>query len=177
MSRCPGVLSLLADALDAGTRPAASIGGLSVLRGLLRLVADEERGYLEQAPEVRLEREPQGRRRFLTDDEAPRLLRECRKTAEHEAVSCRNPYLYPVVVVALNTGMRKSEVLGLEWDRVNFSCGVLQFEKTKNGSRREVPMNQAVYDVLSALPKEHLDQQDYTTFYSAPAAPRSLGFG
>lgn len=38
-----------------------------------------------------------------------------------------------------------------QWDRVNFSRGVLQLEATKNGSRREIPMNQAVYDVPSAL--------------------------
>jgi integrase len=138
----------------------------------VRLVADEEGGYFEQAPNVRLEREPQGRLGFRTDDEAPRLLRECRKAAEHKVVSCRSPYLYPVVVVALNTGMRKSEVLGLEWDGVN--CGVLRVEETKNGSRRDIPTNQPVYDVLSALPKEHLDQQD--CILTAPP-PRSLSFG
>ena len=49
-----------------------------------------------------------------------------------------------MVVVALNTGMRKSEILNLEWERVNFSRGVIQLETTKNGSRREIPMNQAV---------------------------------
>jgi len=65
----------------------------------------------------------------------------------------RSPYLYPVVVIALNTGMRLGEILGLEWDRVDFSRGVLQLERTRNGTRREIPMNQAVYDVLSALPK------------------------
>jgi len=37
--------------------------------------------------------------------------------------------------------------------RLNFSRGVIQLEETKNGTRREIPMNQAVYDVLSALPK------------------------
>jgi integrase len=43
-------------------------------------------------------------------------------------VSCRSPFLYPIVVVALNTGTRKSEILGLEWDRVVFSRGVIQLE-------------------------------------------------
>ena len=57
------------------------------------------------------------------------------------------------MIVALNTGMRKSEILGLEWDRIDFSRGVVQLEQTKNGTRREIPMNQAVYGVLSALPK------------------------
>jgi integrase len=96
---------------------------LLVLRGLVRPAADEECGYLEKAPKVRLEREPQGRLRFLSDDERDRLLDECRKAAEQPVESCRSPFLYPVVVVALNTGMRKSEILNLEWERVNFSRG------------------------------------------------------
>jgi integrase len=94
---------------------------LSILRGLLRLAAADECGYLEKAPRVRLEREPQGRLRFLAHDERDRLLDECRKAAEHPVVSCRSPFLYPVVVVALNTGMRKSEILNLEWPRIDFS--------------------------------------------------------
>lgn len=49
--------------------------------------------------------------------------------------------------------MRKSEILGLKWGRINFSRNVIQLEETKNGTRRAIPMRQAVYDVLSALPK------------------------
>jgi integrase len=56
------------------------------------------------------------------------------------------------VTIALNTGMRKNEILKLTWDRVDFSRGVLQLAEMKNGRRREVPMNRAVYDVLSNLP-------------------------
>src|SRR5206468_12721343 len=108
--------------------PGSANRELSVLRGLLRLAADEECGYLEKAPKVRLEREPQGRLRFLSDDERDRLLDECRKAAAHPVESCRSPFLYTVVVVALHTGMRKSEILNLEWDRVNFSRGVIQLE-------------------------------------------------
>jgi integrase len=118
---------------------------LSILRAMLRLAADEDCGYLEKAPRVKLEREDQGRLRFLSDHECERLLAECRKSGQ--------PLLYTIVVIALNTGMRKSEILGLEWDRIDVSRGVLQLEETKNGTRREIPMNQAVYDVLSALPK------------------------
>lgn len=108
---------------------------LSILRAILRLAADEECGYLEKVPKVRLEREEQGRLRFLSDDERDRLLAECRKSGQ--------PLLYTIVVIALNTGMRKSEILGLEWGRIDVSRGVLQLEETKNGTRREIPMNQA----------------------------------
>ncbi|HKW94036.1 MAG TPA: site-specific integrase [Methylomirabilota bacterium] len=50
------------------------------------------------------------------------------------------------------TGLRKGELLGLTWDRVDFSRGVLRLEMTKSGRRREVPMREVVDAVLSALP-------------------------
>ena len=46
-------------------------------------------------------------------------------------------------------------MLGLTWDRVDLSRGVIRIEVTKSGRRREVPMRQAVYDVLAALPEPH----------------------
>jgi integrase len=56
------------------------------------------------------------------------------------------------VTLAVNTGMRKGEIMGLAWERVDFSRGVLLLEQTKSGRRREIPMNRAVYDALSGLP-------------------------
>ncbi len=57
-----------------------------------------------------------------------------------------------MVTVALETGLRKGEVLGLTWDRVDLSRGVLRLEMTKSDRRREVPMRQAVYDLLAGQP-------------------------
>ncbi len=116
---------------------------LQALRHLLRL-AHEEWEVLSAAPRVRLEREPQGRLRWLEPDEEARLLEACGKSKNRELAS--------VVTVALETGLRKSELLGLTWDRVDMSRGVLRLEVTKSGRRREVPMRQVVYDVLVALP-------------------------
>ena len=62
----------------------------------------------------------------------------------------RTKHLHDVVVVALETGLRKAEVLGLEWNRIDLSRGVIRLEKTKSGKRREVPMRQRVYEVLAA---------------------------
>ena len=47
--------------------------------------------------------------------------------------------------------MRKGEILGLTWEHVDFARAVLLLEQTKNGRRREVPMNRAVYDALQPL--------------------------
>jgi integrase len=122
--------------------PATVNRELSILRHLLRLC--EEWGYIEKVPRIRLAPEPEGRLRFLAEEEMVRLLTACEQS--------KNPYLSTIVTIALNTGMRKGEILGLEWDRVDFSRGVILAEKTKSGRRREVPMNRDVYDALSKLP-------------------------
>lgn len=123
---------------------AASINRpLALLRHLLRL-AHEEWEVLPTVPKVRLEKEPQGRVRWLEPDEERRLIAACRASAL--------PHLADLVTVALETGMRRSEAEGLTWDRVDLSRGVLRLEITKSGRRREVPMRQRVYDVLANRP-------------------------
>ncbi len=117
---------------------------LAILRHLLRVA--EEWGYVEKVPKIRLAKEPEGRLRFLNEDEIQRLLVAC------EVKASKSPFLLPIVTLALHTGMRKGEIVGLTWERVDFSRGVLLLEQTKNGRRREIPMNPAVYDVLCAFP-------------------------
>jgi len=105
---------------------------LALLRHLLRL-AHEEWEAIDNVPRIRLEKEPQGRLRWLTQEEITRLL--------DAAAKSRNKELRPVVIVALNTGLRLGELLGLTWERVDLSRGVIRLEVTKSGRRREVPLN------------------------------------
>src|SRR5262249_19848108 len=121
--------------------PATLNRELATLRHLLRLA--EEWGYVLKAPRIRMGKEPEGRLRFLSEDEAVRLLEACQRSS--------NPFLHAIVTVALHTGMRRGEILGLAWERIDFSRAIIRIEETKSGRRREVPMNRAVYDVLSAL--------------------------
>jgi integrase len=122
--------------------PATRNRELAALRHLLRLAV--EWGYIDKAPRIRLAREPEGRLRFLSREDAVRLLEACRQS--------QNPHLYRIVVVALYTGARRGEVRGLTWERVDFARGVLLFSHTKSGRRREVPMNDAVYRALAEIP-------------------------
>jgi integrase len=121
---------------------------LALLRHLLRL-AHEEWEELEAVPRIRLEKEPQGRIRWLQLDEERRLLDACRAS--------RTKHLARIVIVAMETGLRRGELLGLTWDRVDLSRGVLRLEQTKSGKRREVPMRQVVYDVLAPLRAKALE--------------------
>jgi integrase len=52
----------------------------------------------------------------------------------------RNAALADLVEFCLFTGLRQGEALGLTWDRVDRSRGVVRLELTKSGRRREVPL-------------------------------------
>src|SRR5262249_5572627 len=123
---------------------------LTVLRHMQRL--GRRWGYLDQVPDVDLPKKPEGRRRFLDEAEIGKLLEACQKS--------RNPYLGTIVTVAVNTGMRKAEILGLEWERVDLGSARLTLYKTKSGKPRGVPMNRAVYDTLITLDPRSLRLQD-----------------
>jgi integrase len=133
------------DAIERGLTAAAVNRPLALLRHLLRL-AHEEWEVIEIAPRVRLEKEPQGRLRWLTQEEITRLVDACGKT--------RNKELRAAVVIALNTGLRLSELLGLKWIYEDLSRGVIRLEVTKSGRRREVPLNDDSYRApVSLTPK------------------------
>ena len=127
---------------------------LSIMRALMNMAASEDFGFIKQAPKVKLLKEPQGRLRYLNQDEATRLLEECRKAAEYPNVGQRSPGLYPFAVIALSSGMRKNEILNLTWADVDLSRGVFKLELTKAGTRREVQMTLAAYRVVAELPRK-----------------------
>jgi len=119
---------------------------LSVLRHLLRLA--RKWGFIEVVPAIELPKKPEGRTRYLTEDEICKLLDAC--------AASRNPYLRAIVTMAVNTGMRKAEILGLDWSRVNlgadlgFSAKVTLY-RTKSGKPRSVPLNRAAVAALEAI--------------------------
>jgi integrase len=47
--------------------------------------------------------------------------------------------------------MRRGEILGLTWDRVNTVQGVIRLRHTKNGEAQEIPINETVHAVLAGL--------------------------
>jgi integrase len=113
---------------------------LALLRHLLRL-AHEEWGELDVVPKIRTEKEPQGRLRWLTQEEATKLLSACKKS--------RNAALADLVEFSLFTGVRRGEALDLTWDRVDRARGVIRLELTKSGRRREVPLSSNADTVLA----------------------------
>ena len=102
---------------------------------------------MEDSPmrKVTKPREPRGRVRFLSDEERIRLLESCKESS--------SPYLYPVVVLALSTGMRSGEIMGLTWDNVDLNRGRAILHETKNGERRAVALKGHALELLKELGK------------------------
>ncbi len=126
---------------EAFLSPASINRPLGVLKVLLRLAHDEWE-VLPAVPRIRLEKERQGRLRWLAPEEAIRLLDTCRAQR-------KSPALADLVELAFYTGMRQGELLGLAWGDVDRSRGVVLLEITKNGRRREVPLNGPADAVLA----------------------------
>jgi integrase len=99
-----------------------------------------EEGVLKKIRRVKLLPENNRRLRYLSKEDCQGLINAC---AAH---------LRPIVITALNTGMRKEEVLSLEWERhIDLKHGFILLDVTKNGERREVPINQTVREVLQGI--------------------------
>ena len=90
---------------------------------------------------IKLLRQPPGRIKFLSEDEKERLLDAC------------NPWLKPVVLTALHTGMRRGEILSLRWEDVDFRRNVIVVRNSKNGERREVALSERLRGSLTDLPR------------------------
>lgn len=82
------------------------------------------------------------RTRFLSDEERQALLAAC-KASENEQ-------LYPVVVFAISTGARKSEILGLTFNDIDLKRGIAILRDTKNGETRSVPIVKSLGELLTA---------------------------
>ena len=80
------------------------------------------------------------RLRFLKREEAKKLLLCC---AEH---------LRPIVVVALNTGMRRGEILTLKWSQIR--DGFIYLSKTKTDTPRQIPLNNTLTTLFESLPRK-----------------------
>ena len=108
-------------------------------------VAMNEWEWINENPVSRIKKykEGRGRVRFLSDEERQSLLVACQKSD--------NPYLYIIVVLALSTGARKMEIVGLEWSEVDFKRGAIVLEETKNGDRRVLPLQGLALQLM----KEH----------------------
>lgn len=126
-------------------RTGATVNRYMAALGHCITIAVQEWGWMESNPisNIKPAGESQGRVRFLSDDERERLITACKGS--------QNPYLYPVVVLALSTGMRHSEIMGLTWSDIDFVNKRALLNITKNGDRRTVHLAGKALELLKGL--------------------------
>ena len=116
---------------------------LMVLSAILNKAV--EWGAITSKPKIQKLKQVKNPPRFLTEKECQALLDNCNDT------------IYPLVFVAVNTGMRKSELMNLRWDWIDFENrsiiiksveGEEESWHTKNYEFRTIPMNDELYEFL-----------------------------
>lgn len=137
--------------------------------------------YIDVHPLAKLKQlkvDSKGVIRYLAADESKRLrdaldARQDEMRAERESANTwrtdrhREPmpsllelpftdHLKPMVLISLNTGMRRGELFDLKWSAVNFDTKTITVAgaTTKTSDTRHIPMNKETYGVLEAWKKQ-----------------------
>ncbi|MGZ9140597.1 MAG: tyrosine-type recombinase/integrase, partial [Nitrospira sp.] len=93
--------------------------------------------------------------RWLTVEEEARLL------------AASPVWLQEIIVFAVNTGLRQSEILNLQWCNVDLFRRTITLLEQKNGGRDTLPVNAKTLEVLKARAKVRSLKTDYVFFNGA----------
>ena len=155
----PQALALYRDQRLAKVSAGTALRDLAVIRSVINH-ARREWGYAIDNPveKVRLPPAPRHRERVLSDAEEVRLLEvltvgNLREDDGRFSKSTRNPWVKPLVIVAIESAMRRGELLSLTWENVDLKRRVAFLPKTKNGHPRYVPLSRRGAETLAALPR------------------------
>ncbi|KGD75237.1 integrase [Tatumella morbirosei] len=133
---------------------------LSFMRSLLRAAANEW-GWIKTAPVIKTKKPVSKRIRWLTKDEAKRLI------------DCAPDSIRPVIVFALSTGLRRSNIVDLEWTQVDMQRKVawINPENAKAGKAIGVALNDTACKIL----KEQIGKHSRWVFVHTKPAIRPDG--
>ncbi|CAM2172344.1 integrase [Paraburkholderia sacchari] len=142
-----GLLRVATDAELISENPARKVKRNGRADTIVRYLSSEERERLYAAMEVREEANRDARQRVI----AHRRMRKLTPPPSLRSVRYTD-HLAPIVVTALNTGMRRGELLALEWDDVDFEMRTIHVRRAvaKSDKRRDIPMNDELLACLTA---------------------------
>jgi len=176
------------DRLKAGTKATTLNRQVDTLRSCLRKAVDW--GIIDKHPLQGLKRlkvDEDERVRFLSPDEEKRLraalatreadlrgardrFNDWRAARNKKALPARPEgyvdHVHPLVIVALNTGLRRGELFSLRWSDIDADAGILTVRAAaaKSGDSRRIPLNDEAQEVLKAWRKQHKPENDDFVF-------------
>lgn len=132
---------------------------LALLGGLLTWVEKELLIPLPQnaASAIRAPRETRGRERRLVKDEEARLRAAMERRPAHSTgkkrtgnymSGTRQPWVKLAFELALETAMRRGELLAVKWKNVDLEARTVFLQYTKNGESRTIPLSTQALDIL-----------------------------
>jgi len=146
------------DALAKGLKPTSINRALNPLRAIMTIAVEKE--YLEIHPLKRcknLSVQDDMKERYLSAEEETRLRNQLEKRNQEKSI--RLPpddeqiyadHIMPIILVALNTGMRRGEIFQLTWDNVSFKNNIITVtaDTAKSSRKRYINMNKETQRVL-----------------------------
>jgi integrase len=147
-----------------GVGPASINRELAVLKNAFNK-ALKEWGWVRENPVTRvsMEKEPSGRVRYLTDEEFEKLLNACPE------------WLRPIVLTARHTGLRRENIMSLEWHQVDLLRRVITVERTKNGERLGIPINETLMGLFKKLSKVRYIGSEYVFYHPSAKKKNAKG--
>ena len=126
-------------------KPSSLSRELTPVRHLFEVARDEWGLPIRENPlvKLRLQETDQRRERRLRTGEYERLIKAGR--------TCRNKLIVPIIELAIETGMRRSEILGIKGADINLDRRMLVLPETKNGSSRTIPLSYRALALLQPL--------------------------
>jgi integrase len=144
IARCRDKLAARQTRNKTRTSPATINRYLAALSTPLT-VASREWDWIDQNPMRRVTKakEPRGRTRFLSRAELNTLLVACKAS--------RSKAIYPMVVLAVSTGMRLGEITALTRGQVDLERNRITLTQTKNGDIRVIPLAGHARECVAAI--------------------------
>ena len=125
--------------------PATVKHELGIILRALKFTVSEKGIYLPSLPKITFPQVRNARNRRVSDDEIERLTSHI-----------SNPEVNLLIKLALETGMRRGELLNIHWQDINWSAKTLIIPTTKNGESREIPLTSQAINALLMISKRDI---------------------
>ena len=134
--------------LTDGVKPATTNRQINTIKGCLSRAVEWGAIDSHDLNKVKTLTVDNSKVRYLSKEEEARLRENLQ--------DCDTDFLEVIVILALNTGMRKGELLSLEWNHVNFDNKILtvDFQNAKSGTTRHIPLNTQAFNTLKQWQQE-----------------------
>lgn len=139
------VARLRDEMVTAGRSPSTIAHHLNAISVVFRMVQDEWGVDIDNPTRgVKRPKPNPPRVARLSDEAVTLLLKECDKAS--------SPLVTPIVKFALETGMRRGEILAIKWEDIDWENKKLYLNETKNGESRCIPASNRAIAILKSMP-------------------------